>query len=346
MIERRGANNRSAAGKITGKIKGGARCSDAESLHRAPKGTPDASRTVRPKDFPIHAVPNPKILHHRNGPPEGLPLPAAPGPKTLCRVEPFRPKASRSPRRRTRRSFAVLGHSALRFPDPHGAGPEDPLPCRTAPPEGFAIPATPDPKILCRARPFRPKASRSPRRRTRRSFAVLGRSARRLPNPHGAGPEGPLPCRTAPPEGFAIPAAPDPKILRRAGPFRPKASQPTRRRARRPFTVSTSPPEGFPIHTTPGPKTHCHAAISVRSREVPRKRKKAPNRNFLWIKAPIPVDNLVNPGSALFAPARVPKGDPREAKTMASNAARQPPRPGRLDTCSAGPGLRESPPRP
>ena len=213
------------------------------------------------------------------------------------------PKVFRSPRRRARRPFVAPNRSARRLPDSHGAGPEDPLPCWVNPPKSFPTPTAPGPKALYRAEPLHPKASRSPRRRTRRSFAAPGRSARRLPNPHGAKPEGPLPCRT-------------------------------------------SPPEGFPIHTMPGPKTHYRADTSVRSRGLPRKRKKAPIGNFLWIKVPIPVDNLVNPESALLASARAIKGDHREAKPMASNAARQPPRSSRLEAGAADLGLRESPPRP
>jgi hypothetical protein len=147
------------------------------------------------------------------------------------------PKAARPPRRRARRPFVAPNRSARRLPDSHGAGPEDPLPCSVDPPEDFPTPTAPGPKAHYRAGPLHPKASRSPRRRIRRSFAAPGRSARRLPNPHGAGPEGPLPCRISRPEGFPIHTTPDPKILCRAGPFRPKASRPPRRRARRPFTV-------------------------------------------------------------------------------------------------------------
>ncbi len=256
------------------------------------------------------------------------------------------PKVFRSPRRRVRRPFVAPNRSARRLPDSHGAGSEDPLPRRVFPPEGFATPTAPGPKALYRARPRHPKALRSPRRRTRRSFVVSGRSARRLPNPHGAGPEGPLPC----------------------GPLHPKASRSPRRRTRRSFAAPgrsarrlpnphgakpegplpcrTSPPEGFPIHTMPGPKTHYRADTSVRPRRLPGKRKKVPIGNFLWIKLPIPVDNLVNPESALLASARAIKGDHREAKPMASNAARQPPRSSRLEAGAADLGLRESPPRP
>ena len=42
--------------------KGDARCSDAKSLHRAPKSTPDTSQTGPPGGFPIHTIPDPKTL--------------------------------------------------------------------------------------------------------------------------------------------------------------------------------------------------------------------------------------------------------------------------------------------
>ena len=42
--------------------KGGARCSDAKSLHRAPRSTPDTSPISPPEGFPIHTVPDPKTL--------------------------------------------------------------------------------------------------------------------------------------------------------------------------------------------------------------------------------------------------------------------------------------------
>ncbi len=45
-------------------IKGGAKRLDAKSLHRAPKSTPDASRTSPPGGFLIHTAPSPKTPCH------------------------------------------------------------------------------------------------------------------------------------------------------------------------------------------------------------------------------------------------------------------------------------------
>ncbi len=56
-------------------------CSDAESLHRTPKGTPDTSPTGPPAGFPTGPP-----VGFPTGPPVGFPIYTVPGPKTLCRA--------------------------------------------------------------------------------------------------------------------------------------------------------------------------------------------------------------------------------------------------------------------
>jgi len=83
------------------KLKGGIRCVDAVVLARAPKNTPDTSRTDPPEGFSIHATPAPGTLRRgRSSKPED-PLSrtllqiwgpfvagAPPGPKTPCYARP------------------------------------------------------------------------------------------------------------------------------------------------------------------------------------------------------------------------------------------------------------------
>ncbi len=69
-----------------------------ESLHRAPKSTPNTSRTSPPEDFPTHTTPDPKTLcrpdqstrrfsdPHDAGPEGPLPCPST--------LDPFRPRCN------------------------------------------------------------------------------------------------------------------------------------------------------------------------------------------------------------------------------------------------------------
>ncbi len=151
------------------KLKGGIRCVDAVVLARAPKSTPDTSRTVPPEGFPIHTTPAPRALRCgrsiRSEDPlsrthfqisEPFVVDAPPDPKTPCREHSSRSvnPPSWTPRRIRRPFVANTPRDPWTFRRGRSSGSEDPLWRTLLEIRGpFVAGAPPDPRTLCCARP-------------------------------------------------------------------------------------------------------------------------------------------------------------------------------------------------
>ena len=209
---------------------------------RVPKNTPDVSWTAPPEGFPIHVVPCPKA------PPHALDL----------STRRFRgPCGSK-----TRRPVPAFGSLRPKASRPTWFPARRPIPTLwTFPLPRFLIRVVPGPKAVPH---------------------IADRSARRLPDPRGARPEGPV---------------------SRFGPFRPKASRPARVPARRPvLPLWVLPPEGFANPADQDPKARLHVWIR-------------PPEGFLIRVVPDPRARPHGPKSAPFVSR---KQDKKPAKTTFS----------------------------